>query len=236
AGLRPDAGTIAEQVFAAQRQQVVALVRAVVVVQGQLADAIQLQRIADALAIAQCGEQRFGRAGEAFLAHALQLRAQPAVAADPPVQGQLALLQRLPAAFRTRPAPVHAQALAELAGEFGAVLLDAQAGIRTRDRVPRANVAPPGANAPVPPRPAQLAEIRPRLDRPRLAVARIRFRVALDEAEAAVVRIEHRRHRRLGAALLDLQVGAAPGLQGHVDALQRIVVAAAVFVDVGPAQ
>ncbi len=218
-GFRADAGAVPEQVFRAQREQVVLLVGAAVVVEGELADAVQLQRRAEALAIAQCRQQRFAVAGQAFLADAAQLGTEASIGADLPVRGQLALFERLRAALGARPAAVHAEAFAEIAAELRPVFLDAEAEVGARHRVAGIHVAPPGADAPALLRPTQFAQIDPRLDRACLAVARTVRRVALDEAQAAVVGIEDRRDRRFAAALLDLEVGATPGLQGQVDAL-----------------
>ncbi len=132
-------------------------------------------------------------------------------------------------------AAVQTEIIGEVAKELGTVFLHRQAGVLARDREPGIHIAPPGTQAPVLRGPAQLAQVGPRFHRAGGARAPAFVRVAADEAQAAVVRIEHRGGGGFSAGLLHLQVGATPGLQGEVGAFEAVVLATAVLVDPGTA-
>ncbi|MNM41846.1 hypothetical protein D3C81_526700 [compost metagenome] len=232
--LGTDRGQVGKGVGTTRNHRVVVGIAAMIVIDGQLAATIEVQRGADAMGVARCRQHTGIAADTAVLLHPTQLGRHAIVVADPPFGGGLRLDQRFIATPCFAVTRIQTEIVGHVAQQFRALLTHALAGVKAAHRIASLDLPPPGTGTPVALGPAQFAQVHPCLHRGRLAIARP-VGVEAGEAQATVVGEEHRRTGRLAAAVLDLQVGTTPGLQRQVRTAQRIVLASALFVHIGGA-
>ena len=111
ADFRAHAGQAVEQVFGAQRVQIVVGIAATIVVHGELGLPVQVQAGAEALCVLEGGQRAGGIAAHALLLDATQLAAERAGFVDAPLAGELGLGQAFIAALGLSESHVYAHFL-----------------------------------------------------------------------------------------------------------------------------
>ncbi|KAG1391676.1 hypothetical protein G6F58_012670 [Rhizopus delemar] len=158
--LGADGRQVGEGPGAAGHHRIVVGVAAMVVVHGQLAATVHIQRRADAVGVACCSQHagHVATTAAGFL-HPAQLGRQAIVLADPPFGSGLCLDQRLRTTTCLAVACVQAEVVGHITEQLGALFAHPLAGIEAPDRIATVHLPPPGTRAPVALGPAQLTQV-----------------------------------------------------------------------------